>query len=200
MPDIASNVRSLCEAATALRQAAPVWPGALPPFSLVLFTDDRRQADLLSLLREVPEAGDVPPLAVLFRHDGLPAEARRALAAETMAVTKAKGHFFLTARMVLAGADGSHACPSTGFVSWPVHDAAEARIAEEKSADFGFVSPVWPTASHEDAQPLGAENAAALARRMSIPAFALGGMTADSACGLHGLPFYGMGVIGAWSG
>lgn len=202
MPDIAARVRSLSAAAFRLRRAAPPRPGPLPVFALALFTDDRRQTDLPGLLAELPETPHIPPLAVIFRHDGLVPDDRLALATTARDLVKARGHIFLMARGSLEGADGCHgaSAPKDGFSSRPVHDLGEGHIARTAGADLAFISPVFATASHPGAPALGPARASALARQIRLPAFALGGMTARTAKRLEGLPFYGMGVIGAWSG
>ena len=200
MPEIAENVRRLSQAAWALRRAAPRRQGRLPAFALALFTDDRRQRDLVSLLEQLPERFGEPSFAVIFRHDGLPDDERLSLARRAMRMVQEKGHLFLMARGVLPGADGFHAARGPGLISRPVHDLAEGMTARLQGADVGFVSPVFPTISHPDAPALGPARAAVLARQIPLPAFALGGLTAENTMRLHGAPFYGIGVIGAWSG
>lgn len=199
MPQIARNVRSLSAAAWRLRAKAPTAPFALPPFALTLMTDDRRQEDVLASLDAVPSASAIPPLALIFRHDGLPQTARRALAKTAMALIHEKGHLFLMARGTLEGADGCHAYRADGIISWPMHDARQG-ITAAHQADIGLLSPIFPTPSHQDARTLGPARAAALAQVLPFPCFALGGITSSTAKRLHGLPFYGIGAIGAWSG
>ncbi len=59
------------------------------------------------------------------------------------------------------------------------HDAEELAMAAELGVDFVTLSPVNPTASHPDAQPLGWERARALIDLVNMPAYLLGGMSID---------------------
>ena len=64
------------------------------------------------------------------------------------------------------------------------HDASELREAERAGADGVFVSPVFPTRSHEDRATLGIDGFHRLAQKTSLPVIALGGMTAERATAL----------------
>ena len=59
------------------------------------------------------------------------------------------------------------------------HDAGELRLAQSAGVDFAVLSPVLPTRSHPDAEALGWEGFGELCRDISIPVYALGGMTPD---------------------
>jgi thiamine-phosphate pyrophosphorylase len=54
------------------------------------------------------------------------------------------------------------------------HSASEAREAHAAGADYVFLGPIWPTASHPDRAPLGVDVIAA-----AVPAriVAIGGVT-----------------------
>lgn len=56
------------------------------------------------------------------------------------------------------------------------HDTAQLRQAERIGADFAVVSPVLPTASHAEAEPIGWQRFASLADSACLPVYALGGM------------------------
>ncbi len=56
------------------------------------------------------------------------------------------------------------------------HDAADLAQAARLGADFAVLSPVLPTRSHPDADPLGWDGFAALVEAAVVPVFALGGM------------------------
>ncbi len=198
MTDFEARVRRLSAAAWALRAAAPV-RADLPPFALAMFTDDRRGGDVAEMVAALPRVPRVPPLAVIFRHDGMVGPARMKLAEEVRLEAKSRGHFFLMARQQLVGADGTHAVSGKGLISWPVHSLVEAAAAKAQGAGLGFVSPIFPTQSHPGAAGLGVARASAIAARAGFPCFALGGMTPETARRLHGLPFYGLGAIGAFS-
>jgi thiamine-phosphate pyrophosphorylase len=85
------------------------------------------------------------------------------------------------------------ALPEGRWISVAVHDEREARDAE--GADFALVSPVFPTVSKPGVAPLGPEGFARLARQLSCPAFALGGVTAERIGGL--VEVGGVAVISA---
>lgn len=203
MPDLRADVRRLSAAAWALRQAAPPCRKPLPPFACALFTDDRRQGNLLALLESLPAVPTIPPLAIVFRHDGVPVADRRALASVAGEVVQARGHLLLVARMTgFPGAQGLHGGRGLprrgGIVSRPVHAIDEALAARRDRADIVFVSPVFATRSHPGAPGLGPARAGAIAAATDVPAFALGGMTVKTTRRLAGLPLYGIGAIGAF--
>ncbi|RMG38372.1 MAG: Nudix family hydrolase [Gammaproteobacteria bacterium] len=56
------------------------------------------------------------------------------------------------------------------------HDADDLARAQDLGVDFAVLSPVLPTPSHPDADPLGWERFAAWVDGVSLPVFALGGM------------------------
>jgi len=59
------------------------------------------------------------------------------------------------------------------------HSAQELAYAAALGLDYALLSPVMPTASHSDAQPLGWGLFAALADQAALPVFALGGLGPD---------------------
>jgi 8-oxo-dGTP diphosphatase len=107
------------------------------------------------------------------------------------------------------GADGVHlpAAQLMALVQRPeiewcaasAHNAAELAQAVELGLDFAVLSPVKPTLSHPDATTLGWDKFAELAAGMTMPVFALGGMSgrdmADAwQAGAHGIAMQ----RGAW--
>jgi 8-oxo-dGTP diphosphatase len=67
--------------------------------------------------------------------------------------------------------------------------------------DYALLSPVKPTASHPDAIPMGWKRFAELARQVSLPVYALGGMGAKDVrraicCGGQGIA----AMRGLWPG
>ena len=89
-----------------------------------------------------------------------------------------------------SGADGLHlsarqlsalACRPDGlaWVCASCHSAPELQRAAELGLDFAVLSPVLPTPSHPDAQPLGWQRFADLVNNASMPVYALGGMDAS---------------------
>jgi 8-oxo-dGTP diphosphatase len=63
-----------------------------------------------------------------------------------------------------------------GLLAASCHSIGQLRHAESIGADFAVLSPVRPTRSHPDAEPLGWDRFAALVDQIAIPVYALGGM------------------------
>jgi 8-oxo-dGTP diphosphatase len=84
------------------------------------------------------------------------------------------------------GADGVHlpaselsrlgTRPDFAWVGTSCHDATELGRAVELGADFAVLGPVFRTATHPGATPMGWQRFADLVDRLPIPVFALGGM------------------------
>jgi len=66
--------------------------------------------------------------------------------------------------------------PFSGVVGASCHDAEELALASRLGCDFATLSPVLPTASHPDAEPLGWPRFARLTEAASLPVYALGGL------------------------
>lgn len=160
-------------------------PSALP--RLWLMTDDAR-GDPEASMAHLP-----PGAAVIFRHYG--ATDRVALGARLHALARTHGLLFLVAgdpRLAARlGADGFHAPERLahliplarrllprGLVTLAAHGEPALIAARRYAPDSILLSPVFPTASHAGAHPLGAVRFAALAHRAGVPVIALGGMNA----------------------
>ena len=79
------------------------------------------------------------------------------------------------------------------------HNERELAQAMRLQFDFAALGPVKPTASHPGATPLGWQRFAALARGVSIPVYAIGGLVGADLeqswrCGAHGIAM----ISGAW--
>ena len=72
------------------------------------------------------------------------------------------------------------------LITVSAHDAASVITAATSGADAVLLSPVFATASHLHAKPLGPLRFALLARLSKIPVIALGGITAANARQIHG--------------
>ena len=167
---------------------------------LWLMTDERLGEGLLPALERLP-----PGSGIVFRHYTLEPEARRDLFERVRTAAHARGLLLLLAGAAEQardwGADGSHGPgPGDGRLrSAPVHDYRELRAAERAKADLVFLSPVYPTRSHEKAIALGLAKFAWLARRTALPVIALGGMNAARGRRLASFGAYGWAGIDAWS-
>jgi len=60
------------------------------------------------------------------------------------------------------------------------HNLQELKEAEAAGADYLFLSPLFPTASHPGAPHLGVDLFQSLAKQCSLPVAALGGITAEN--------------------
>ena len=112
---------------------------------------------------------------------------------------------------LLADADGAH----VGQGDLPVREARrllprprilgvsagseeEARRAEKEGADYLGVGPVFPTMTKPDAgEALGLETLSAIARSVSIPVVAIGGITLDNVAQVFGAGAAGAAVVSA---
>ena len=68
------------------------------------------------------------------------------------------------------------AAAGRGLLGISCHCEREVRAAGAMGADYVFLSPVLPTASHPGAAPLGWRRFAELCREAPVPVYALGGM------------------------
>lgn len=174
-----------------------------------LFTDAVRLPDPLPLIRRLPRG-----TGVIFRHYDLPG--REALGREVALLCRARG-----LPLLLAGAApllprhlaaAGHHLPQhqargrggirrrKGLVMTAAcHDLPAIIAAARLGAGAVFVSPVFVTASHRDALPLGPVRFAGqvqAARRQGMLVYALGGISAASLQRLSGLEIAGFGAIG----
>lgn len=169
------------------RQAMPkIW----------LFSDERLENPLLRVVASLPVGS-----GIVLRHDGLPQGARWRIARRLMRLAGARGLMVLIAdKPAVAGRWGVHGvhvrrgmahragqARALGLVmSMPVHDRAQARMARRCGADMAFISPLYSTRSHRDADGLGMARWMRLAREVRPSAIAaLGGMNPGRARALR---------------
>ena len=108
------------------------------------------------------------------------------------------------------GADGLHLPwrEAQGLTERPIgnayrlgvscHDRSGLEHAKAIGADYAFLSPVRPTASHPERTPLGWEGFEALITDLDLPVYALGGVDDDDVavsrrhggCGVAGIGFW----------
>ncbi|MDQ3266070.1 MAG: thiamine phosphate synthase [Myxococcota bacterium] len=185
---------------------------ALP--SLIVITDWSLGEDtLLQRLAQVLPLS--PRIAVQHRHpDATGRDFLREARLLSGLCGRAGNPLFVNGRLDVALLVGAHLhLPAHGFrpaevrgqlpegalISAAVHDSREAQDAP--GADLYLVSPVFGAGSKpEDTRtPLGVDGYKALALRLSAPAFALGGITAETAPRLPAAPGYAVisGVLRA---
>jgi len=168
-------------------------PPALP--RLWLMTDETR-GDAEAAMATLP-----PGAAIIFRHYGAPH--REALGAHLHNIARDHGHLFLVAGDPRLAArlrvDGFHAPEALahriplarrllprGLVTMTAHGARALTTAQRYRPDALILSPVFATASHPGAQPLGPLRFSALAHTIDLPVIALGGMNAARFARLKG--------------
>lgn len=139
---------------------------------------------------------------VQFRVFGLSQDAHRDMARQTLELChEYNARLLINADLDLAeeiGADGVHLSSrqlramndqsdvSSQCLSASCHSLKEVRQAQSLSLDFVVLSPVFPTQSHPDAQPLGWERFSEITDEISIPVYALGGLgTHDHVAAWH---------------
>jgi thiamine-phosphate pyrophosphorylase len=166
----------------------------LPP--LWLFTDFVRAPNPLPAISALP-AG---LFGIVFRHDSAPN--RTELAAAVVKLCRARRIPLVIAgdaRLAAALKAGVHLRAGLwpgyarvrGLVTSSAHGGAEMRRARKAGANIVFLSPAFPTASHQGAPALGA---ARWARLSAGHCHALGGVTGEN---IRRLPALGAGAIGA---
>jgi thiamine-phosphate pyrophosphorylase len=170
---------------------------------LFFLTDPERTPDPIALVRRLPRGA-----GVIYRHFG--ASDRGRTAARLARACMARGLLFLIAAdPVLAtsvGADGVHwpelrlpdaRDPRLRLETASAHGAEAAVRAERFGASACILGPVFPTRSAAGKPPLGLFRASQIARRLSIPVIALGGVTGETAQRLAGRGFSGLAAIDA---
>lgn len=155
---------------------------ALPRLWLV--TDARNDTVLEQALARLPRGS-----GLIFRHYHLPPAERRARFASVAQAARRHGHVVVLSgdarqarRWGAAGAYGSTLAQGPRMLRLvTVHSLRE--LARARRADAVLLSPVFDTASHPEARPLGPVRFRLMATRARVPVIALGGMTAHRARG-----------------
>ncbi|GMV50127.1 thiamine phosphate synthase [Nitrospirales bacterium NOB] len=181
-------------------------------FRLYLVTD-RHQTAGRSLLSVVAEAARSGVRAVQLRERDLPTGPLLALA-EALRQAMPATQLFLNDRVDLAlalGAAGVHLRESSlptasvrrilspqQVIGRSVHSLEGARQAEREGADFVVLGPIYETPSKRAyGEPLGLPVLEAAARRLQIPVFAIGGITAARAREVRHAGAMGVAVLSA---
>ncbi|WP_371416813.1 thiamine phosphate synthase [Sphingosinicella sp. BN140058] len=156
-------------------------------------TDERQGETLWDALEHLPRGA-----GVIFRHYGLPVEARRRLFLAVRGVARRRRLILVVAGPLPLRGDGNHGRRGHGLRTAPAHDLKQIRAAERGGADLVFLSPVFPTRSHPGRPALGRVRFGLLARQCRVPVIALGGVTPRLADGLKALGAFGWAAIDAW--
>ena len=149
---------------------------------LWLLSDARNDARLAQTLVNLPRGS-----GFVFRHYHLAPDERAQRFEALAAAARRAGHVVvLSGEPSLARAwdadgvygDAARMAGAEGILRLATaHDGVELAHAAEAGADGVFLSPVFVTRSHPEAEPLGIDGFHALARQSSVPVIALGGMT-----------------------
>ena len=78
-----------------------------------------------------------------------------------------------------------------------VQTAEQARLAEQRGADYLGVGAVFPTGSKRDADAVSLQTLRAITEAVSIPVVAIGGISRDNVSKLSGTGINGVAVISA---
>lgn len=182
-------------------------------FSLYLVTDRARTGGrpLLDVVGECLHAG---LRAVQLREKDLTARELYDLACSLLALTRPPGaRLFINDRVDVAlavGADGVHLAghsmpaevvrskfPAVRLIGVSTHTLEEARAAEAGGADFVLFGPIYETPSKRDRPPQGIEPLAGVCAGLSIPVFAIGGVTPERVPEIRSAGAHGVAVISA---
>ena len=143
------------------------------------------------LLSELQSALDAGHRLIQLRVFGLAPSVHRAVAERALELCHTAGAWLMVnADIALAetiGADGVHLNarqltvlqvrpPGLRWVAASCHGVADLARATDLGLDFAVLSPVLPTPSHPDAEPLGWTGFAAAVETAPLPVYALGGM------------------------
>jgi len=82
------------------------------------------------------------------------------------------------------------------LVGRSVHSLDTALRAEADGADYVIFGPVWPSPSHPGSAPAGIEMLATVARALTIPVLAIGGVTEERIAQSHAAGASGYAAIG----
>lgn len=151
-----------------------------------LLSDARNDAVLEQALARLPRGS-----GFVFRHYHLDGKARRARFDVLRDAAKKRDHVVvLSGSPVLAktwradgvyGPAGAMARDESLLKLVTAHEWKGIVAAERAGADAILLSPVFATASHPGAKPLGPVRFRLLARKTQVPVIALGGMTRERA-------------------
>lgn len=170
-------------------------------------TDDQRLSDPLAAAAALPRGS----LVIVRNRD---AKARIALGKAMLRLARSRGFSVLIAGdaelAARLGADGVHLAEThirsaatwrarypSMLITAAVHSLRAALSTGALPVDAVFLSPVFPTRSHPDADALTAIRANLIARAIDKPVYALGGIDARNARLLARDAFAGIVAIGA---
>jgi len=161
----------------------------------VLLSRPRARGSLRELARAAIAGGAD---AIQLREKGVADDEMLALAAELRELTDETGRIFIVNDRpdvaAIVGADGVHLgqhdlpiadarrlLRQGAVVGRSSHSLAQAKAAVNEGADYVSVGPVFDTPTKDAGPPVGLELVAEVARCVSLPVVAIGGITAETA-------------------
>jgi thiamine-phosphate pyrophosphorylase len=88
--------------------------------------------------------------------------------------------------------------PSNALLGISCHRIADLRVAERDGFDYAFLSPIFATATHPEAQPLGLDLLAQACNSVALPVIALGGIDFGNAAACRKAGAAGWAGIRCW--
>ncbi|MEN3028505.1 MAG: thiamine phosphate synthase [Aquificaceae bacterium] len=82
------------------------------------------------------------------------------------------------------------------IIGYSAHSLEQALWAQEQGADFVTLSPIFKTLSHPDREPIGLQVLKESSQKLSLPVYALGGITWDRVRLCYKNGAYGVAGIG----
>lgn len=145
------------------------WPQALPPTPI-----------LLAVLQSLARIGTAPRL---LRTTEIPDR-------EVLALVN--GIHFPAFVNLPAATD----LPDNKWLGRSCHTADEVTAAQIAGCHYAFLSPIFATATHPNAAPLGLERFSQIAKATTLPLFALGGITPENEPQCRAAGAWGVAAIG----
>jgi thiamine-phosphate pyrophosphorylase len=182
----------------------------------VLFSDRRKISDFDKIIKILPKNS-----AIIIREYDLDKNARAVFASKIFKSARKRpdlkilvGKDFALAKKFKA--DGIHfsdfdklplqfyrknSFPKNFIFSFSCHSFKSLLTLKNKGLNMVFISPIFPTTSHNEAKCLGAQNLAKIAVQnkkqnyFDLPLYALGGVNKENLRILKKLPLQGFGAI-----
>ena len=174
----------------------PPWPREW------LMTDERLGGRLWEAIEALPAGA-----GIVFRHYSTPPNARIELAhriansCRERGLMLAIGHdVFLADSLNAALVHNPVGDPGVLPISRAAHSLDEASAAVRSAASLIFLSPLYPTRSHPEREPLSHDLARQIVAACPVAVIALGGMNRERFRELEPAGFYGWAGIDAWLG
>lgn len=172
---------------------------------LILLTDSKRQPDPVALIKRLP-AGSVVimrdydhadrfALASKLRRTCRSADCRFLVAGDARLARRVRADGLHLPEYMLGGTPADRR--GFRFVTAACHNKRALRRAAGAGVDLALVSPVFATASHPDAVPLGPCGLSRLISGAKVPVAALGGITHRTAKSLSGHNIDAIAVVSA---